>query len=228
MEQNQAPHRLLLIDDDVGILRLLSDFLTKEGYVVVTAAGGREAIASLAGQAPDLVVMDLQMPGVNGFEVLAQIRRQHAAMPVIVVTGYGSEDVAVQALRRGADDYLPKPLRLGALASRIRANLERAAWRAAQERAEDRFRQSAIELSGQVRGFLAAAADVLRAVRDELAQSGAAPGALEVVEKLSQAFRADDPAAALRALTAELGAPPTGSPKSEGRIPKEAREPKPE
>lgn len=142
----RRPDRLLVIDDDLGILNLLQSLLTKEGYDLVTADCGREGLAALEREQPDLILLDVQMPGMSGFEVLTEIRQRHPSVPVIMVTGYGSEDVATQALRLGADDYVAKPLRLRNICFRIESNLERARLRASHDRLNRQLRQTTLDL----------------------------------------------------------------------------------
>jgi len=176
---------ILVIDDDPGLRGLLEEFMAKDGYRVVTADCGREGIAAIERARPDLVLLDIQMPGINGLEVLATIRRKDADLPVIVVTGYGSEEIVTQAIRAGADDYLAKPLRLRTVCARVRAALERAALR-------DDARGA-----GEARATRTcqAAAEVLGALGDDLAQAGAHGAPLERLRQLQRALAAADPAA---------------------------------
>lgn len=184
---------ILVIDDDPGLRGLLEEFMAKDGYRVVTADCGREGIAAIERSRPDLVLLDIQMPGINGLEVLATIRRRDAALPVIVVTGYGSEEIVTQAIRAGADDYLAKPLRLRTVCARVRAALERAAQRAGARGAGEAD-------SG---GALRAAAQALEALCGRLSAQGVSGDSLAQLRKLQQALAAADPAA-VAALAAEL------------------------
>ncbi len=101
--------RILVVDDSNVDRRLAGGLLEKGvGVEVLYAAGGREALEQLAGSRPDLVVTDLQMPDMNGLELVGQIRARYPLVPVILMTGQGSEDIAVQALEQGASSYVPK------------------------------------------------------------------------------------------------------------------------
>src|SRR5919201_4765428 len=101
--------RVLVVDDDPDINRLLRARLAALGYRVEAAANGEEALAQLAATPPDLMFLDVAMPGIGGLEVLEQVRAQAADLAVIMTTAFGSEAVAIEALRHGADDYLRKP-----------------------------------------------------------------------------------------------------------------------
>lgn len=117
--------RVLVVDDDPDINRLLKTRLTTRGYQVDTAANGEEALARLADTTPDLLFLDVSMPGIGGLEVLDQIRARQLDMAVIMTTAFGSEQIAIDALRRGADDYLRKPFET----SEFRSVLERTVTR---------------------------------------------------------------------------------------------------
>ena len=101
--------RLLVVDDDPLTNRVLQLRLTKKGYQVDSAAGGEEALAMLDASRPDLVFLDVSMPGVGGLEVLQEVRARGLDAAVVMMTAYGTEEIAVEALRHGADDYLRKP-----------------------------------------------------------------------------------------------------------------------
>ena len=108
---------VLVVDDEQDVRELLADYFTGQGFAVTRAADGRGAILALE-RYPGrfgLVVTDVNMPGVDGFGVLAEARRLSPASYVVIVTGYASLDSAIQAVRAGAYDYLPKPFALGQL-----------------------------------------------------------------------------------------------------------------
>ena len=123
---NSADHNLnlLIVDDDAGIRDLLADYLTKQGMRVVTARDGKEMDEQLAIHDPDLIVMDLMMPGEDG---LSLTRRVKAArdVPVIMLSARGEDIDRIVGLEVGADDYLPKPFNPRELLARIRAVLRR-------------------------------------------------------------------------------------------------------
>ena len=101
--------RLLVVDDDRLTNRVLQIRLQKKGYEVGSADGGEEALRMLDTFCPDLVFLDVSMPGVGGLEVLREVRTRELDAAVVMMTAYGTEEIAVEALRRGADDYLRKP-----------------------------------------------------------------------------------------------------------------------
>jgi DNA-binding response OmpR family regulator len=107
--------RVLVVDDEPQVAGMLRDALVDAGYVVKTAVTGREALGLMAAFQPDVVLLDVMMPGVKGDEVLAQLRRQHPGVPVVMVTANQDEEAARLMLTRGAFDYLPKPFRLDVL-----------------------------------------------------------------------------------------------------------------
>ena len=115
---------VLIVDDDAGIRDLLADYLTKQGMHVTTARDGKEMDERLAGPYPDLIVMDLMLPGEDG---LSLTRRVKAArdVPVIMLSARGEDIDRIVGLEVGADDYLPKPFNPRELLARIRAVLRR-------------------------------------------------------------------------------------------------------
>ena len=122
----KAKGLILVVDDDQGVLRLLSRSLKSEGYDVATAENGRVAMDLLARQEPALVILDIMMPELDGFQTLNLIRKQ-SNVPVIMLTGRGEVTVLQDTLALGADDYVRKPFSTSELMARIRAKLRRAA-----------------------------------------------------------------------------------------------------
>lgn len=118
--------RILIIDDAEGVRRSLEDILGDDGYRVLGASTAAEAKASLARDAVDLVLLDLHLPDSDGLELLAELGREFDDLPVIVITGHGNIDSAVEATRLGAYDYLEKPLSLSRVLLTVRHALERA------------------------------------------------------------------------------------------------------
>jgi two-component system, OmpR family, KDP operon response regulator KdpE len=117
--------RVLIVDDEAQIRRALRTGLSGHSYTVEVAEDGEAALAAIAAHAPDVVVLDLVMPGIDGFEVLRQLRAW-SRLPVIVLSAHGQERDKVEALDLGADDYLTKPFGMGELLARLRAVLRRA------------------------------------------------------------------------------------------------------
>lgn len=115
---------ILAIDDDSTSLGLLKDLLSMNGFRVFTAAEGREGIELFSDKQPDLVITDIQMPHMDGLELLRRVRSVDDTVPVILVTGHGDLDNAVRALRRGAHDFLLKPIIPEVLLNTVRRGLE--------------------------------------------------------------------------------------------------------
>ncbi|PWG00510.1 response regulator YycF [Levilactobacillus bambusae] len=116
--------KILVVDDEKPISDIIKFNLTKEGYEVYTAYDGEEAIKQVDEVDPDLVILDLMLPKVDGLEVARQIRRNHS-MPIIMVTAKDSELDKVLGLELGADDYVTKPFSNRELVARVKANLRR-------------------------------------------------------------------------------------------------------
>jgi two-component system KDP operon response regulator KdpE len=115
---------ILAVDDDPKILRLLRIELTAQGFQVLTAERGPEALEVIERQRPDLVVLDLIMPGMDGLEVLKRVREK-SGVPVIILTAKGTDTDKITGLELGADDYVPKPFNPEELTARVRAVLRR-------------------------------------------------------------------------------------------------------
>jgi DNA-binding response OmpR family regulator len=121
----QMPCRqILLIEDDSEIVDLLEPVLRLEGFAVQSASSGEEGLEILAHAHPDLVLLDVMLPGMNGFETLRRIRAT-SAIPVIMLTARGQDVDRIVGLEIGADDYLPKPFNIRELSARIQAVLRR-------------------------------------------------------------------------------------------------------
>jgi CheY-like chemotaxis protein/anti-sigma regulatory factor (Ser/Thr protein kinase) len=126
---------ILVVDDSSADRILVRGLLQKAGeYRVTEAASGQEAVELLRQQLPDLILTDLLMPDMNGFELVDHVRRHHPSVPVVLMTAHGSEEVAIQALRRGAASYVPKKLLARDLAETLESVLSVAVARREQER----------------------------------------------------------------------------------------------
>ena len=116
--------RILVVDDDHDVRQMLKRTLELEGYDVYTAASGNSALRSLTKRKPDLIMLDIIMPGLDGYQVLDLIR-QRSDVPVIMVTGIHQEASLEKTLNIGADDYVTKPFYTKELLARIEAKLRR-------------------------------------------------------------------------------------------------------
>ncbi len=101
---------VLIVDDEPSILQSLSGILSDEGFETITAANGYEALQRISTESPDLVLLDIWMPGIDGIETLKEIKKDHPWTQVIIITGHGTIDTAVQATKLGAYDFIEKPL----------------------------------------------------------------------------------------------------------------------
>ncbi len=119
-------HKILVVDDELKIARLVRDYLTEAGFEVVLASNGPAAVATARSEKPDLVVLDLGLPGMDGHDVTRSIRRQ-SEVPIVMLTARSDETDRVIGLELGADDYVVKPFSPKELVARIKAVLRRSA-----------------------------------------------------------------------------------------------------
>ena len=118
------PQKILIIEDEEGIIHLLNLYLKDAGYIVITAKDGADGLALHAREHPDLVLLDIMLPAIDGFEVCRRIR-SWSKTPILMLTARGDEDDRINGLELGADDYLVKPFSPRELVSRVRAILRR-------------------------------------------------------------------------------------------------------
>ena len=122
------PETILVADDDRTIRRNLVRLLEAEGFRTLAAADGDEALGLIRAENPDAVLLDLKMPGRDGLEVLGALGPALAELPVIVLTAFGGSAAAIEAMRRGAYDYLTKPFDLDEVVLTLRRALRQRAW----------------------------------------------------------------------------------------------------
>lgn len=133
----EAPH-LLVVDDDARLRTLLSRYLTDQGFRVTTAGDAAEARRSIASIAFDLLVLDVMMPGENGFDLTRSLRTE-SRIPILLLTAMAEPEDRIDGLERGADDFLAKPFEPRELVLRIRNILQRSPQPSAAETTESRF-----------------------------------------------------------------------------------------
>ncbi|MDQ1688644.1 MAG: two-component system, OmpR family, response regulator [Frankiaceae bacterium] len=141
-----AEAKLLVVDDEPNILELLSASLRFAGFEVVTAASGHEAIKVAKAEQPDLLVLDVMLPGLDGFEVTRRLRNDGMRAPVLFLTAKDATEDKVTGLTLGGDDYVTKPFSLEEVVARIRAVLRRHKDRQSSAPVESRLRFLDIEL----------------------------------------------------------------------------------
>lgn len=122
---SDKPIRILVVEDDLAILTGLSMNLKFEGYEVLQAQDGRKGLARALDETPDLMVLDLMLPELNGYEVVKELRQRGRDTPIVVLSAKGSEPDKILGLNLGADDYVVKPFGLQELLARIKAVLRR-------------------------------------------------------------------------------------------------------
>jgi DNA-binding NtrC family response regulator len=120
-----APARLLLVDDDHAFRVFTSALLRQDGHEVVVAADGKEAIGALREQRFDLMLLDLRLPGTDGLRIVEALRLWGEGIPILMISGFGTVEAAVEALHLGADDFLTKPVEPDVLSARVADLLER-------------------------------------------------------------------------------------------------------
>lgn len=126
--------RLLVIEDEPTLSRLLSYNLTSEGYEVVVEDHGQTGCETAVHQEFDLILLDLMLPGMNGFEIMSKLRSEGVMTPVIILTAKNAEEEVVQGLKSGADDYITKPFGVAELLARVAAVLRRSTGQEEREK----------------------------------------------------------------------------------------------
>ena len=148
--KNGNMERILIIDDDVELCTLVGEYLQAEGFTVEAAHDGESGLQRAAGGGYLLVVLDVMLPGINGFEVLRRLRST-SRLPVLLLTARGEDVDRIVGLEIGADDYLPKPFNPRELVARIRAVLRRSGGDKSSPAAPEIVRVGEIELDPATR-----------------------------------------------------------------------------
>lgn len=138
-----APKKILLVEDDKGISDFIDSELKHEGYTTVTAGTGRQALEVYETENPDLIILDIMLPELNGLEVLRRIREK-STVPVIIETARGDSIDKINGLNLGADDYIAKPFEIEELLARINALLRRIKF---EKASEDALKHKELELN---------------------------------------------------------------------------------
>src|SRR5947199_1810435 len=151
--------RILVIDDESAIRDSLRATLEYEGYEFVGAATGQEGLALAEREAPDLVLLDVKMPGMDGLDVLERLRSMNESLPVVVISGHGTISTAVEATKKGAFDFIEKPFASERVLVSLRNALDQG-----RLRDENRTLKKAVEVRHQLIGESAALKQVMAAV----------------------------------------------------------------
>lgn len=151
---------ILVVEDDRNISDLIRMYMEKEGFEVRSAYDGGKAIEEFEKQAPDLVLLDIMLPGLNGLEVLRRIRKENERLPVILLTARDTTMDKVSGLDSGADDYVTKPFAIEELLARIRTALRKHAKAAAAPAEENAYTVQDVRLEKDARRVLVNGAEV--------------------------------------------------------------------
>ncbi|MDF3009202.1 MAG: two-component system response regulator GlrR [Enterobacter kobei] len=197
---SRKPARLLLVDDDPGLLKLLGLRLTSEGHSVVTAESGQEGLRVLAREKIDLVISDLRMDEMDGMQLFAEIQRQQPGMPVIILTAHGSIPDAVAATQQGVFSFLTKPVDKDALYKAIDGALEHSA-----PAGDDHWRETIVTRSPLMLRLLEQARMVAQSDVSLLINGQSGTGK----EILAQAIHNASPRSKNAFIAINCGAPPT-------------------
>jgi len=151
------PAKLLVVDDTPHNVKLLADILGAKGYRVVTAASGEEGLAKVAAESPDLVLLDVMMPGLSGYDVLHRLRADPATalLPVVLVTSLDPHEERVKGIEAGADDFLQKPIHQPELMARVRSLLRIKALQDQVSRQSAELREWNAKLEARVQACVA-------------------------------------------------------------------------
>ena len=114
---------ILVVDDEEGIYQTLKEVLADEGYETIHTSDGADALSLIEAKSPDLVMLDIWLPGRDGLDILTQIRSSHTNLPVIMISGHATITTAVKATQLGAFDFLEKPLDLETTLQKVKAAL---------------------------------------------------------------------------------------------------------
>jgi len=128
-----TPANILIIEDDPTILRVVKDNFVTQGHRVQTARNGEEGLDAALNGHPDLIILDIMLPKINGFEICRAVRAEKLEMPILMLTAKGQEEDIVRGLELGADDYITKPFSVRELVARAKAFLRRSRAGAASE-----------------------------------------------------------------------------------------------
>ena len=141
----ESREKILVVDDEEGIRELLKQMLTDEGYPVITASGGEEALFKLASESPQVMTLDNKMPGMSGVEVLTRLSHDQPDVCLIMVTAVNDVSTAVQAMKLGALDYITKPFEREEVLQTVRTSIQ--SWRQLSQKrqSQEKLRDSIVE-----------------------------------------------------------------------------------
>ena len=147
MTRNSEPFRILIVDDNREIRAILEEYLREEGYVAEGAGDGKEALEK-HGMGPfDLIITDLNMPGMTGIDLIKEVAKNESTTEFIIITGYASLDTAIEAVKAGAFDYIVKPFRIEELKVVIKNVKDKVMLKKANKQLFDKLKSFYFEVS---------------------------------------------------------------------------------
>jgi DNA-binding NtrC family response regulator len=153
MSKKNDSFRILIVDDHREIRSILEEYLREEGYQADGAGDGQEALAMQEAEPFDLIITDLNMPGMTGIELIKEITKSDYATEFIIITGYASLDTAIEAVKAGAFDYIVKPFRIEELKVVIKNVKDKVVLKKANKQLFDKLKSFYLEIS-RYKGFL--------------------------------------------------------------------------
>lgn len=189
--RDSMARRVLVVDDNVKIIEVLGAYLSAEGFEVETASDGEQALAAVAARVPDIALLDVMLPGVDGIELTRRLQHEHD-LPVILVTARSDEVDRLIGLEVGADDYISKPFSPREVVARVKAVLRRTE-RVASAPGGPRLRVGDLEVDGETRRVLLGEReiDLTRTEFDILATLAAHPSRVFTRMQLMEAAQGD-------------------------------------
>jgi len=145
------PDKILVVDNDPKTLKVLKLRLENEGYYIITAMDGEQAWEAFEQHQPDLILLDVNMPGMSGLELLAQVKQKQWEIPVVVMTAYSSEQVAIEAIKKGANDYVTKPFHSREICLVVKENIERSRAAITRTQLLERFKSLSTDLMKRIK-----------------------------------------------------------------------------
>lgn len=199
-QPSEEAARILVVDDEQVIREILADFLSMEGFVVRTAADGSEALVELSRAHYDLVLSDLKMPNMGGIELLGAIRKHTPGVVTVIMTGFGTVETAINAMKQGAYDYILKPFKVEEVVHTIRRGLEKQKLHAENIRLKEALSlykvseaiASSLSLEQVLGTVVDAAIDEVDADRVVVSLQDGEGGYFDRLDLLNPRFRADD------------------------------------
>ncbi|NBD36756.1 MAG: GAF domain-containing protein [Chloroflexi bacterium] len=190
MAPQQEQTQILVVDDDARVLDTFSRNLSLAGYPVITASNGQAALESYREAHPDITLVDVRMPYMDGFEVLRAIRERDPEAEVILVTGHGDMEMAIEALREGASDFIPKPVEQSTLNAALRHAKERLRLKRELREAQAALRHAHDELEIRVQRRTAELSEANRQLEAQIAERRRAEQKLQISHNHQSALNA--------------------------------------